>query len=140
MIENAIRYNRDRGTVRIDAQFAEAPADSWAPAVISVRVTDQGWGIPPSDVHRVFERFYRVDASRNRHTGGAGLGLAIAREVLAVFHGSIQVEQSSSHGTTLAIRLPGRREAHTRTLSDTSEQSPAMTQGAAGVAADVRPV
>ena len=94
----------------------------------------------PSDVHRVFERFYRVDASRNRHTGGAGLGLAIAREVLAVFHGSIQVEQSSSHGTTLAIRLPGRREAHTRTLSDTSEQSPAMTQGAAGVAADVRPV
>jgi two-component system OmpR family sensor kinase len=75
-----------------------------------VRVTDTGPGIPEGEAERVFERFYRVDASRNRHTGGAGLGLAIAREVLAVFQGTIRVEQTSPRGTTIGIQLPGRRQ------------------------------
>ena len=61
----------------------------------------------------MFERFYRLDRSRTRHTGGAGLGLAIAREVLAMFKGTIRIEQSSAEGTTIAVRLPGVRQRPT---------------------------
>jgi signal transduction histidine kinase len=135
VIENAIRYNRDGGTVTIDARFTDAPADSWNPAVITVRITDEGPGIPPGELHRIFERFYRVDTSRNRHTGGAGLGLAIAREVLAVFHGTIHVEQTSPRGTTMAIRLPGRQDQPIEPSGVPSRESPVAETADAAVQA-----
>jgi signal transduction histidine kinase len=110
VIENAIRYNRDGGAVRIRAAFTDSVANSWEPGRIAIRVTDTGTGVPEGEAERVFERFYRVDASRNRHTGGAGLGLAIAREVLAVFQGTIRIERTSAEGTTVVIEVPGRRQ------------------------------
>ncbi len=114
VLENAIRYNHEGGAVAVHAAFTDSAADAWEPGRIVVRVTDTGPGIPEGEAERVFERFYRVDASRNRHTGGAGLGLAIAREVLAVFQGTIRVEQTSPRGTTIGIQLPGRRQDHPR--------------------------
>ncbi len=114
VIENAIRYNRDGGSVRIHAAFTDSAAKAWEPGRIVIRVTDTGAGIPDGEADRVFERFYRVDASRNRHTGGAGLGLAIAREVLAVFQGTIRIEGTSPHGTTVAIQLQGQRQDASR--------------------------
>lgn len=108
VLENAIRYNRENGTVVLEATFDDSTSDAWAPAVITVRISDTGPGIRDEERERVFERFYRVDRSRNRHTGGAGLGLAIAREVLALFKGTIRIEKSSAQGTTIEVRLPGR--------------------------------
>lgn len=109
LLENAIRYNREHGTVRIQATCTESAPEAWEPSVVTLRIIDTGSGIPAGDVERVFERFYRVDASRNRHTGGTGLGLAIVREILAVFQGSVRIESSSADGTTVAVNLPGRR-------------------------------
>jgi two-component system, OmpR family, sensor kinase len=108
VVENAIRYTQEGGAVRIDAIFTDAATGAWQAGQVTVRVSDDGPGIPAGDVERVFDRFYRVDASRNRHTGGAGLGLAIAREVLAVFEGTIRIERTGPDGTTVAIQLPGR--------------------------------
>ena len=110
VLENAIRYNRERGRIDIDATFEDATDDTWSPGFLTLRVTDTGPGIPAADHERVFERFYRVDRSRTRHTGGAGLGLAIAREVLVLFKGTIHIERSSLDGTTIAMRVPGRRQ------------------------------
>lgn len=129
VLENAIRYNREGGTVTVEAAFTDSAAESWEPGRIVVRVIDEGPGIPDADVERVFERFYRVDASRTRHTGGAGLGLAIAREVLAVFEGTIGIERTSSGGTTVAIQLPGRRQD--RVSAPAAEPASATSQAPA---------
>jgi signal transduction histidine kinase len=108
VIENAIRYNRDGGDVTISGTFTESEPAEWAAGQLSIRVVDTGPGIPAADTERVFDRFFRVDQSRNRYTGGFGLGLAIAREVLALFNGRIGVEDSSAEGTTVRIDLPAR--------------------------------
>ncbi len=113
VLENAIRYNREEGEVVVEAALTEGgqpPSEPKASGVVVIRIADTGPGIPEQDRERVFDRFYRVDHSRNRHTGGAGLGLAITREVLALFDGTIRIERSSPTGTTVEIRLPGSRE------------------------------
>ncbi len=107
VIANAVAYNRDGGEVVISGGFEEPADDSWQAASAIVLVRDTGTGIPAADHERVFERFYRVDASRARHTGGTGLGLAICREVLGALDGSIRVAESSPAGTIMEIRLPG---------------------------------
>lgn len=110
VLENAIRYNRDAGQVVIRASFEDADDthdNAWSPGFVRISVSDSGVGIPAAERERVFERFFRLDRSRNPHTGGAGLGLAIAREVLALFKGTIRIAASSADGTTLEIRLPG---------------------------------
>ncbi|HEY8548320.1 MAG TPA: ATP-binding protein [Vicinamibacterales bacterium] len=106
VLENAVRYNRSGGLVSVSAAVHDSGNDS-EPVTVSLRVEDSGPGIPRADWERVFERFYRVDRSRSRHTGGRGLGLAITREVLQVFGGSIRVASSSGNGTVMEIRVPG---------------------------------
>lgn len=111
ILDNAIRYNREQGQVRIAAAVAGPPeADAEGRPTVSVVVTDTGVGIPEGERERVFNRFHRVDVSRNRHTGGTGLGLAIAREVLALFQGTIRVSRSSPEGSVIEVQLPGARK------------------------------
>jgi signal transduction histidine kinase len=71
-----------------------------------VRVEDDGPGIPPNDRDRVFERFVRLDESRSRHSGGAGLGLAIARELVLAHGGTLVVGDSPSGGASFELTLP----------------------------------
>jgi signal transduction histidine kinase len=77
-------------------------------ATVVIRITDAGPGIDEADVAHVFERFYRADRSRSSGAGqgGSGIGLTIARELLAANGGSIQVERTGPDGTTFAIGLP----------------------------------
>lgn len=110
VVGNAVHYNREGGEVLVTAVVElPAEADSWASPVVLIRVSDTGSGIPADQHERVFERFHRLDQSRARHTGGSGLGLAICREVLALHGGDIRIEASSAAGTTVLIRLAGRR-------------------------------
>lgn len=108
VVANAVHYNRDGGTVAVAARLTVPAADTWAPTLVTLEVTDQGPGIPAADHERVFERFFRLDTSRHRHTGGSGLGLAICREVVLALGGTIAVGVSSAAGTTIAITLPGK--------------------------------
>ena len=69
-------------------------------------MVDQGIGIPPQDIDRIFERFYRVDPARHRSTGGTGLGLAIVKHVAATHGGDISVWSVQGQGSTFTLTLP----------------------------------
>jgi two-component system OmpR family sensor kinase len=74
--------------------------------MVRLSVEDEGPGLSPDQVGRVFERFYRVDASRGRASGGSGLGLAIVQSVVEASGGSVTCESSLAAGTTFTVALP----------------------------------
>ena len=69
-------------------------------------VADNGMGIPAEALPRVFERFYRVDAARNRESGGAGIGLSIVQAICAAHNGRVEVESTEGRGSCFRVRLP----------------------------------
>ena len=100
LVSNAIRYTPPNGEISLTAKIIK---DS-----VTVRISDSGEGILPEDIPHVFERFYRGDKSRNRVSGGAGLGLAIAKGVVEAHKGEISVQSEHLKGTTFTITLPKR--------------------------------
>ncbi len=96
--DNAIKYSPEGGFVHIDVT-----ADS---NYLTIKIEDNGPGIPESERDRVFERFYRLDDSRARDTGGTGLGLAITKEAVLMHGGTIDVTNASEVGSIFTIRLP----------------------------------
>ena len=80
------------------------PSDDW----VEIDVTDQGIGIAPHDVDRIFERFYRADQARSRSTGGTGLGLAIVKHIATNHGGRVDVSSTLGGGSTFTLRLPAR--------------------------------
>ena len=72
----------------------------------TISVQDEGEGIPEEDIPHIFDRFYRVDKSRTRATGGKGIGLAVAKEIVELHNGSILVTSKLGVGTTFIIELP----------------------------------
>lgn len=98
LVENAIKYNRDSGMVRVTLD-----ADH---KYFYVKVADTGIGIPEDDLEHIFERFFRVDKARSREVGGTGLGLAITKNVIQMHHGVIDVESTPDEGTTFNMRIP----------------------------------
>ena len=105
LLDNAVRHTPTGGTVTVSAAVGQSSA--------SVTVADTGEGIPDDVLPFVFDRFYRVDPSRSRATGGAGLGLTIARKLVDAHGGSIRVESEAGRGTSFTFDLPldvGRAE------------------------------
>ena len=98
LIDNAIRYSPENTRVGIGMRSKDG--------LVAVSVTDQGEGLSPEDQERVFERFYRVDAARSRHTGGTGLGLSIVKHVVANHGGEVTLWSQPGQGSTFTIRLP----------------------------------
>jgi two-component system OmpR family sensor kinase len=109
VVANAVQHSPAGAVVRIDARFSSAGVDVWDAGTIIVEVTDNGPGIPAEHWDRIFDRFFRLDASRSRRTGGSGLGLAICRAILELFGGSVKVVRSTSAGTTFELTLRGCR-------------------------------
>ncbi len=98
LVENAIKYNREQGSVKIilDADHQ----------MFSLEVTDTGIGIPEDALEHIYERFYRVDKSHSREIGGTGLGLAITRNAVLMHRGSITVTSLEGEGTTFLVKIP----------------------------------
>ena len=98
LTENAVKYNRPGGSVRVCVtQETEK---------LLIRVSDTGCGIPEKYQQSIFQPFFRVDKSRSREYGGAGLGLSLVWEIADLHGGSVWVEESSDKGTTIAVELP----------------------------------
>ncbi len=98
LLDNAIRHSPENSTITVTIQ----PANGG----VECSVADQGTGIPAQHLPFIFERFYRVDSSRNRKNGGTGLGLAIARALIHAHAGYISAESTEGQGTTIRFWLP----------------------------------
>jgi signal transduction histidine kinase len=107
LVRNAVTYTPEGGLVSI-----EAAADG--PGHVALFVADTGIGIAPEDLERVFERLYRTDASRARSTGGFGLGLSIARDLVEAMGGTIAVDSEVGAGSRFTVRLPVAQPAAVR--------------------------
>lgn len=97
LLGNAVRHTK-RGSITLTIERA----DGWA----EVRVADTGGGIPDADLPHIFERFYRADGARAASTGGAGLGLAIARRIVEDHGGEVFAEHTPGGGATVGFRIP----------------------------------
>ncbi|MGQ4645817.1 ATP-binding protein [Lyngbya aestuarii] len=98
LLDNAIKYTLPTGRVTVQAQSKGNQ--------VLVAVHDTGVGISQEHLPHVFERFYRVEGARSRSTGGAGLGLAIAYEIVRLHGGSLTVESQLNQGTVFTVSLP----------------------------------
>ena len=99
LLENAIRYSPPAGVIAVTTQRTGER--------VTIAVTDHGTGIPPEAMAHIWDRFYRVDASRSRESGGNGLGLAIVRKAVEAMHGRVAVTSEVGRGSTFSLILPG---------------------------------
>jgi len=99
LLENAVKYSLPQ------SRQVQVSVSTNGEAVV-IRVSDDGVGIPETDADRVFEPFYRVDASRSKRTGGYGLGLSICKRVVEAHGGRIAVERANGRGATFVMTLP----------------------------------
>lgn len=102
LVENAVIYSDPGARVVVAAHRVAATDDDY----IEITVSDNGIGIPPSDLERIFERFYRVDYARSRADGGTGLGLAIVKHIAASHRGDVGVWSQVGQGSTFTIKIP----------------------------------
>jgi two-component system sensor histidine kinase SenX3 len=98
LVANAVSYSAPDSTVLVTTR-----ADAGS---VEISVVDQGIGIPPEEIDRIFERFYRVDPARHRSTGGTGLGLSIVKHVAATHGGEVRVWSVEGQGSTFTLTLP----------------------------------
>ena len=98
LIDNAIKYSEENGQVAVNCR-REAE-------MVVISIKDTGYGIAPEEQERIFERFYRVDKARSRHSGGTGLGLSIVRHMVTSLSGEIWVDSQLGKGSTFFVRLP----------------------------------
>ncbi|MBC1421892.1 two-component system histidine kinase PnpS [Listeria seeligeri] len=98
LLSNAINYTPVDGKVEVKLMERESE--------VIIEVTDNGIGIPAKDIDRVFERFYRVDKARSRHSGGTGLGLSIVKHLVENCGGRIEVKSQEEVGSTFRVTLP----------------------------------
>jgi signal transduction histidine kinase len=124
LLDNAIKYTGNGGTVRLRVGREETQA--------LFEVSDTGIGIPQDALPHVFERFFRVERSRTREQGGAGLGLSIVKSICAAHGASVDVQSSPEQGSRFSVRLPlaseepehpHRTSTSGGNMNDTSENS-----------------
>lgn len=98
LVDNALKYSTPGGPVVVDARIVGGS--------LTIRVSDEGAGISPGDLPRIFDRFTQIDQSSTRAHGGVGLGLHLVRELTRRFGGEVAVESVVDRGTTFTITIP----------------------------------
>ena len=98
LLDNAVKYSHQIGRILIQAR---APDQE-----IVLSICDEGVGIAPVDLPRIFERFYRADRARSRELGGTGLGLSIVKHIAQLHGGRVEAASTVGQGTTIRVILP----------------------------------
>ncbi len=115
LVSNAVAYSPDGSRVVVAAKANDLR--------VELSVTDQGIGIPTTELDRIFERFYRVDPARHRSTGGTGLGLSIVKHVAASHGGDVTVWSVEGQGSTFTLSLPRRTTSEGPTTDRTHQEA-----------------
>ena len=100
VVRNAVRYTADNSSVEINLSFSDDRS------AVSISTRDHGEGVPESELERIFEPFHRVSESRDRKSGGEGIGLAIAKRVVVLHRGQIVARNVRDGGLEVLITLP----------------------------------
>lgn len=98
IIENAIKYSYEGGRIEINSNVHKK--------FLKISIQDKGIGIPEHLRHRIFDKFYRVDSSRSRNTGGRGLGLTLTKAIIELHNGTIKVQSEEGFGTIFTLYIP----------------------------------
>jgi len=98
LLRNALRYSEGAGSITITAAREDGG--------MAIRVADSGPGVPEEELPKLFDAFYRLDASRTRETGGVGLGLTIVKTCIESCNGTVVAQNRQPHGLEVTIRLP----------------------------------
>ncbi|MGL5506414.1 MAG: sensor histidine kinase, partial [Paraclostridium sp.] len=98
LLSNAIKYTNQNGNIYVKIYLENN--------IPTLSIKDTGIGIPKEDLKYIFERFYRVDKSRNKETGGIGVGLTIVKAIVSTHNGTISVYSQLGKGTEFIIKLP----------------------------------
>ncbi|MEY3471177.1 MAG: hypothetical protein RLZZ223_527 [Candidatus Parcubacteria bacterium] len=98
IIENAIKYSYEGGRIEINSNVHKK--------FLQISIQDKGIGIPEHLRHRIFDKFYRVDSSRSRNTGGRGLGLTLTKAIIELHNGTIKVQSEEGFGTIFTLYIP----------------------------------
>jgi two-component system phosphate regulon sensor histidine kinase PhoR len=106
LFDNALKYSHAGGRVRVSAHRENT--------FVKLSVSDEGVGIPPADLPRIFERFYCADKARSRELGGTGLGLSIVKHIAQLHGGRVEAESTLGKGTTISVFLPVAHDAAAR--------------------------
>jgi two-component system OmpR family sensor kinase len=125
LVGNALTHTPPRSPVTVRVGTMSYDGADWA----LLEVADAGSGLAPEDVERVFERFYRADASRTRAHGGAGLGLSIVAALVAAHGGAVDVESQAGRGASFRVRLPLREPLLPAPASPSSQPTDSLAEG-----------
>jgi two-component system phosphate regulon sensor histidine kinase PhoR len=98
LIDNAIKFTARGGTIGIKVSYADDR--------LKAEISDTGVGIPPEDLKRIYDRFFRVDRTNWGNVPGSGLGLSIAKSIATMHHGTLDAQSELGKGTTFIISLP----------------------------------
>ena len=98
IVENAIQYSKENSSIEIESKLHKN--------FLTINIRDTGIGIPEELIHRIFDKFYRVDSSRSRHTGGRGLGLTLTKAIIELHNGTIKVKSEEGIGTIFTLHIP----------------------------------
>jgi signal transduction histidine kinase len=110
LLDNALKYSPYDSEIRLSLRVSKN--DGKTRALVNLAIEDAGPGIPPDKVHRIFDRFYRVDEGRTREAGGAGLGLAIAKWAVEAHGGRIALDSRYGKGSVFTLSLPLLENGH----------------------------
>lgn len=98
LLDNAVKYTPEEGKITVEAQQSDV--------MVRICVSDTGVGIPPKDIPRIFERFYRVDRARSRELGGTGLGLSIVKHIVEAHGGKVSAQSEVGKGSQFILTFP----------------------------------
>ena len=132
IVDNAVKFSPSGGAIRMTAQGEGAKGDERRHGSVAVAITDEGIGIPPEDVPKIFSDFHQLDGSETRSYGGLGLGLAFVARIIEAHGGAIEVDSKVGEGTTMTIRLPAakreRNEAERAARTAEDEGGPSVEE------------
>jgi two-component system sensor histidine kinase VicK len=111
ILDNAIKFSPDGGTIRLEARSASAGNGTKGRRNVEISVTDEGIGIPTDDLHKIFSDFHQLDGSETRTYGGLGLGLAFVQRIVEAHAGTIDVQSEPDEGTRFTVTIPAASRA-----------------------------
>jgi two-component system phosphate regulon sensor histidine kinase PhoR len=114
LVSNAIKYTKHEGEVKV---YLRNESDG-----VMINVSDRGRGIPPEDIKRIFERFYRVEKSRSKNKGGTGLGLAIVKHIIELHRSKVYVSSEVNKGSVFSFKLPRGDKEKVREFFEFTEE------------------